>query len=466
MTARSHGRLDRLEQMGPKPRRVLNIDLGEALPSVVRDDRYTTAMVIGWRDGVPVGTMDIVLGDTPGIFYEQLKELVALPTPTVTRESGAGFPLPSVSVVVCTMVARERELRELLDALSRQKYDGEHEFILVDNRTIEPDVDILPSIVERHPDLRVIHQRKAGTAAARNAGLEAAQFDVVAYVDDDVRVDDNWLSVVGERFSRADRIDIMTGMILPAELETPAQFWFERYYGGFSGTRLFAPALLRAVRGGPRALRGSRIAVYDAEGFEKKRFAIYGIGAYGAGANMAFRRASLIAAGGFNNALGGGTPAVAGEDLHPLIKMLWNGDTLAFEPGAVVHHRHRLSLHELKRQLHTYGLGFTALLTALIMDDPRHLLGLGWQVPLASTILARQTVRRVITRSRGAERAETEWERMLGSGYPKALIFDELSGYPKGPAAYLRSRRWWTRTQAAKPAPEVVRTGTITHARN
>ncbi|AMM22026.1 hypothetical protein AX769_20085 [Frondihabitans sp. PAMC 28766] len=374
--------------------------------------------------------------------------------------------MPSVSVVVCTMVAREDDLRQLLTGLARQQYEGEHEFILVDNRVVDPEFDILPGLLEPYPHIRVVHQRKAGIAAARNAGLAAARYDVVAYTDDDVRVDDNWLRVIGERFSRRDRIDVMTGMILPAELETPAQFWFERYYGGFSGERLFAPALLRAVDDVPRLIRGSRIAAYGADGFESARFAVYGVGAYGAGANMSYRRESLIAAGGFDNALGTGTPALGGEDLATLMTMLWRGDKLAFEPGAVVHHRHRQSLRELESQLHGYGLGFTALLFALTAADPRHLLGLGWQVPLASVTMVKQTIGRVVTRSRGtAGPQQTAVEQALDTGYPASLVFDELSGYPKGPLAYLRSRRWWKSTQALKAAPEVVREGTSVGAR-
>lgn len=449
---------DALEATGPKPRRVVNIDLDQPLPELVRDDRYSTAMVVGWRDQVPVGAVDIVLGETPEVAAEQLVDLATTPAPFTERDWDSDLPLPSVSVVVCTMVAREEDLTNLLVALSRQSYAGEHEFIIVDNRTTEPDVDILPGLLEPYPHIRVVHQRKAGIAAARNAGLEAARYEVVAYTDDDVRVDDNWLRVIGERFSRRDRIDVLTGMILPAELETPAQFWFERYYGGFSGKRLFAPALLRAVDDLPRALRGSRVAAYDAEGFESARFAVYGIGAYGAGANMSYRRASLVAAGGFDNALGTGSPALGGEDLATLITMLWNGDKVAFEPGAVVHHRHRQSLTELESQLFGYGLGFTALLSALVVADPRHVIGLGWQVPLASFTMIRQTVRRVTRRSE-AETGTTERERLLDTGYPKSLVYDELSGYPKGPLAYARSRRWWTRTQAPKSDPVVVRAG-------
>jgi cellulose synthase/poly-beta-1,6-N-acetylglucosamine synthase-like glycosyltransferase len=52
---------------------------------------------------------------------------------------------------------------------------------------------------------------------------------------------------------------------------------------------------------------------------------VYGVGAFDAGANMAFRRTALEKIGGFDVALGAGTPARGGEDLAALISVLWAG---------------------------------------------------------------------------------------------------------------------------------------------
>ncbi len=231
----------------------------------------------------------------------------------------------------------------------------------------------------------------------------------------------------------------MTGLVLPAERESPAQVYFERYYGGFSGRRTFEPLTVTAGRG---AVGRARVAVHDAAGRLVREFAVYGIGAYGAGANMAFRRDALLRRGGFDVALGTGTPARGGEDLAALVQLLWEGGTLGYEPAAVVHHRHRVELSELEHQLDGNGIGFTAMLTALVGHDPGHLIGLGAQLPRAARRLGAQSLTRF--RGRGAHRTGSRDASDLSGptepDFPRDLVLTELRGMLRGPAAYLEQR--------------------------
>jgi hypothetical protein len=56
---------------------------------------------------------------------------------------------------------------------------------------------------------------------------------------------------------------------------------------------------------------------------------------------------------------------------------------MVYEPAAFVHHRHRRGYGELLSQLEGYGLGYTAMLTSLVLSDPGHLLSLSSQLPSA-----------------------------------------------------------------------------------
>jgi hypothetical protein len=73
---------------------------------------------------------------------------------------------------------------------------------------------------------------------AHNRGLTKARGEIVAFTNDDVVVDSLWLVELARAFEFADDVACVTGLILPMELETPAQFWLEnsiRYNKGYAG---------------------------------------------------------------------------------------------------------------------------------------------------------------------------------------------------------------------------------------
>ena len=63
--------------------------------------------------------------------------------------------------------------------------------------------------------------------ARATAGCWRPRSQLVAFVDDDVRVDAGWLRGLLLGFSRAPRVGCVTGIVPAAELETPAQAFFD-----------------------------------------------------------------------------------------------------------------------------------------------------------------------------------------------------------------------------------------------
>ncbi|HEV7951655.1 MAG TPA: glycosyltransferase [Glaciihabitans sp.] len=431
---------DTLLDTAPRPNRVLSIDLDDPLPRLVADEKYGTATVVAWRRGKPRGIIDIDLHQPETTIHRRLRSFAShAATESVDNEQECPeHHLPMISVVVSTIVAREADLALLLEAFDRLDYPRV-EFIFVDNRRKIPANDPLPALVAGRPQTRVVREERPGISAGRNAGIQAARGEIIAFTDDDVRVDVNWLRAIGSRFVAEPHLQAVTGLVLPAELETPAQIWYERYYGGFSGERTFAPLTLTPVVSRFRGLRGSRVSARDSSGTELRQFAVYGIGAYGAGANMAFRKNALLRHGGFDIALGTGTPAKGGEDLATLIDIVWGGGSIGYEPSAVVHHRHRREYPELLGQLQNNGLGFTAMLASLVSADRRHILSIGWQLPRAAWAWLRQGLVRIT--GRAVVSVESPDAGPLPS-YPKSLVLHELRRYPAGPLAYWRSRRF------------------------
>ncbi|MEU2628580.1 glycosyltransferase [Kitasatospora sp. NPDC007106] len=253
---------------------------------------------------------------------------------------------PTVTVVVCTR-NRPQSLRSCLDSLLRTDYPYV-EVVVVDNAPVGTATrDLIEALYS--DQVRYVCEPLPGLARARNAGLAAARGDVCAFADDDLVIDRGWVAALAEPFRADDRIGCVTGLVLPAELDTAAQAVLERY-GGYS--RGFAA-------------RSWSLREKDADPLQR-----FSVGRFGSGANMAFRTDLLRAVGGFDPATGAGTPARGGEELYAFFSVYNGGHDIAYQPEAIVWHRHPRTDEALARQIFNFGVGFGAYLTAAVAHRP------------------------------------------------------------------------------------------------
>ena len=145
--------------------------------------------------------------------------------------------------------------------------------------------------------------------------------EVIAWADDDELCDRWWAAEMARGFVEIPEAGAVTGIVIPSELETQSQAWFEQYSGVGRG------------RGFTRAVFSPATA--------REQSPLYPLPPYGAGANMAFRREAIERIGRFDCALGAGTSTLAGEDTAALSALLLAGGTIVYQPSAIVHHRHR-----------------------------------------------------------------------------------------------------------------------------
>jgi GT2 family glycosyltransferase len=324
---------------------------------------------------------------------------------------------PFVSVIVPTHDRPERIatcLRSLL-ALEYPRY----EVIIVDNA---PSTTATEELIQRtYQDvahLRYVREERPSPSLARNCGMMAASGKLLAFVDDDVVVDAHWLTELVRAFSLAEDVACVTGLVLPLELETPAQFWFEEY-GGFS--KGFTRRIFDMQENHP----GTPLHPYTA-------------GRFGTGASMAFTAAFLRSVGGFDPALGAGTPAQNGEDIALLFQVVSRGYKLVYQPAALVYHLHRRDYAGLRKQISAYGVGLTAYLTKCLLDNPRLLLDLVIKVPYG--LFFSLSSRSVKNSKKSAH-------------FPKELTRLERKGMLYGSFAYLWSR-WLLRKVRKASAPD------------
>ena len=95
----------------------------------------------------------------------------------------------------------ERYLRECLDSIASQSYP-EFEAILVDDGSTDTSGIICDEYARNDARFKVIHQSNAGSANAKNAGLEQVRGDYVAFVDSDDYVEPNWLECMVNALER------------------------------------------------------------------------------------------------------------------------------------------------------------------------------------------------------------------------------------------------------------------------
>jgi O-antigen biosynthesis protein len=427
-------------EMAYRPIKVLTLDLPASAPPAIEAGRGYAAVrvLLRWR-GLPIGYVTVPVGAAPLTFRtaalapfmprflaHALRGALAAAgeaagedrraTPGLDAlfdEPVAARPRPSVTVAVCTR-DRVDSLRTCLAALERVRYHGPLDLLVVDNA---PRTDATERLVrDGHPRIRYAREPRPGLDWARNRAIAESTSEILAYTDDDVVVHPGWVTALATLFAGAPDVTAVTGLVVPHELETEAQWLFERY-GGFG--RGFDRVWYRAAD--TRALAPE-----------------HGLtGKFGTGANMAYRRAVLERLGGFDPALDVGTVTNGGGDLEMFFRVLKAGGTLVYEPRAIVYHRHRRTYAELREQIRNNGIGFYSYLvrTALAYPDERLAvvrLGLWW--------FWRWSMRRLLL-------------VLLGRApIPPGLVLAELVGSLVGLTRYPRARRHAARLAAAPGA--------------
>lgn len=312
---------------------------------------------------------------------------------------------PHISIVVATRDRTDSLLRTLRD-LEDQDYPH-YDVIVVDSAPSDHATSrALHELSWTGPELRYLRLTEPGLALAHNAALPHVHGSWVAFTDDDVEVDSGWLTgIAAGALSRPDTACV-TGLLLPAELETHPQALLEQF-GGYS--RGFTPRTW---------------SVRDDE--EHDALFPYTAGRFGSGANMAYRVDVLRELGGFDPATGAGTRARGGDDLLGFLRVLRAGHALAYRPDAIVRHHHHRDVDALYRQISGYGVGLGAYLTAAVADDPAILPDL---------------FRRALPAARHLMCGASTKNQAKSATFPAILTAAERRGLLTGPLAYARSRR-------------------------
>lgn len=260
-------------------------------------------------------------------LVERLEEAVAAP---VASPVGAR----TAAVVVCTR-ERPEQLQRCLQSIRALGHPPQ-ELVVVDNGS----GDDATRRVAQAQGVTYVWEPAPGLSRARDAGIRATTSDIVVFTDDDVVVHPEWLPRLLSGFTSPEVMSV-TGLVLPASLDTVAERAFEDLLGGFG--------------------QGFRPREFGHEWFLRHRRRTPHVWQLGAGANVAFRRGAFDRVGGFDPRLGAGA-AGCSEDSEMWYRLLAGGWRCRYEPSAVVFHSHRQTLTGLRQQSQAYMRGHIAAL--------------------------------------------------------------------------------------------------------
>jgi GT2 family glycosyltransferase len=215
---------------------------------------------------------------------------------------------PSVSVIVPAYNA-EATIDDCVRSLLELRYPADKiELRIVENGSDDGTSDALSRYRDR---IVLMHERKRGAGAARNAGIAGTTADVVAFTDADCVVDPQWLEQ----------------LVLP----------------------LHDPSV--AVAGGTISARrsGNEIERFGEEIHDHRRAIEELRPPYAISMNWASRREVLHELGGFDERF------MRGQDVDLSYRAIEAGYELAFAEGAVIYHRNEDTLAGLFREGFVHG---------------------------------------------------------------------------------------------------------------
>ncbi|MEO8692370.1 MAG: glycosyltransferase [Acidimicrobiales bacterium] len=309
--------------------RVVDLDLETAGDKDVSLGAVDGALVVARRAGVPVGSR---------LFHGPLPERIALVVEQLTmRDDDPPGPTDCrvrITVAVCTRNRPQllaRCLRSIVAAANAAE-EVELDLLVVDNDSRD---DATRRAAE-DGGARCEREPIPGLDFARNRAVRESRGELIAFVDDDVVVDEFWLRTLARAFAAHPEASAVSGQVLAMSLDTPARVDFERSSGFSLG--------------------------WHAMGFSESDSPDLPFRpGMGVGCNMAFRRHALADVGPFDDALDTGRPLPGGGDLDMMIRMAITGRVI-YEPSAVVFHEHRQTWSELRYQYYTWGKGWAAVL--------------------------------------------------------------------------------------------------------
>jgi len=102
----------------------------------------------------------------------------------------------------------EKNIKPCLDSILNQEYPpSSYEIIVVDGGSTDRTQSVVMEMERAYDIVRLIVELKKGTAAGRNAGVKAARYNYVAFIDADCEAPRDWLPTLINYYRKAKQKD-------------------------------------------------------------------------------------------------------------------------------------------------------------------------------------------------------------------------------------------------------------------
>jgi GT2 family glycosyltransferase len=257
-----------------------------------------------WRGGSEIEDWDFGLVDRQrnpkNALFAVNKAMAGVPYPDYLQ-------LPFISVIVCSYNG-SATIRDTMEGLMKLKYPNFEVIVINDGSE-----DNLAEIVRKYP-VKLINIVNSGLSSARNTGMDNAEGEILAYIDDDAYPDEHWLHYLAYAYITSSHGAMGGPNIIPAE-------------DGFIAT-----CVANAPGGPVHVLSTDEIAEHVP------------------GCNLSVRKSVLMEIGGFDPVY-----RTAGDDVDVCWRIQEAGYTIGFHPSALVWHHRRNSLKAYWKQQKGYG---------------------------------------------------------------------------------------------------------------
>jgi cellulose synthase/poly-beta-1,6-N-acetylglucosamine synthase-like glycosyltransferase len=215
-----------------------------------------------------------------------------------------------VSIIIPAYNA-EKTIKQCLESIMNQDYADDYEVIVVDDGS----TDSTPRIVSEFSKVRLIRQKNAGPAFARNKGALGAKGEIILFTDSDCIPGPSWISEMLKPFSENNEVVGVKGSYKTRQKEIIARF--------------------------------VQLEYEDKYNYMLKSDYIDFIDTYSAG----FKKTVFIEMNGYNTEF----PVACAEDIELSYRISSRGYKMVFNPNTIVYHTHPSRLPDYLKKKYKFA---------------------------------------------------------------------------------------------------------------